>query len=197
MWAIRMALLLTLSFSTFAMPNKIILIRHADKLIQFNPGPALSSEGMARANNFARYYLQKFKITPDFIISVDPTSICKKPICPVDSIRPLQTVAPLITEIYCNNPQTKHHLLLAPYARTEIAKLATMLRSQNFINNKFVLICLGHSHIPLFLQLLTAGYKLNTPLPTTWSRDDFSSVLILEIDNDNKSIKVEFLHQQY
>ena len=194
---IRFLLILWLSVNVYAMPQKIILIRHTDKLEQFNPGPSLSPAGIKRANDFAHYYLQKFKITPDFIITINPTAQCQKTICPVKSTRPLQTVAPLITQIYRNNPQTRQDLLFAPFSDDQMQKLVSLLRNADFLNNTFLLICLGHSHIPQFLELLTAGYKLNASLPLKWPGNDFSSVIILNFDNVNKSVDFEILNHQY
>jgi len=190
-------ILLLFSSSLWAMPAKIILIRHADKLEQMNTGPALSPEGIQRANHFAQYYLTKFEKIPDYIIATNPNNPnCTKPICAVGTIRPLQTVAPLITEIYRRDPQTKKDLLLAPYPNKQFPALIHLLNA-NYLNNTFLLICLGHKHIPEFLQTLTREYQSNLTLPNKWKGDDFNTVYVLTFANAKKQVNIEILRDQY
>ena len=107
------------SVSVFATPREIVIIRHADKWEQKNTGPFLSPKGQLRAERFAAYYLKYFP-KPDYIFatkagdSTDPDES--------NSMRSLQTVAPLANQLAYQNP--KGFVVNSPYFNTQYTKLA-------------------------------------------------------------------------
>lgn len=172
--------------SAYPSPNEIIIIRHADKLIQPNPGPCLSAKGLERSIAFAFYYLKKFK-KPDYIIATDPVN---KDIYN-SSIRQLQTVAPLANILASLNPK-QGFPILHPYASKDYAKLAFDLLNHKKYDGKEILICWSHTKIAKLLQKL--GLKTNIP---KWDNSDFDTILILKYNKKGKLQQFNVVKHQY
>lgn len=166
--------------SAIANPKEVILIRHADKLIQSNGGVTLSAKGEARSINFAFYYLQKFDI-PDFIFATNPKNH--------KSIRQLQTVSPL-ANLLAEKNSNQEFPILYPYKNSEYEELAEEILSDSKYKGKIILICWDHGHLPDLAREL--GVKDDIP---EWPDDDYDSVY--DIKYDDKNTHFTILHHQY
>lgn len=188
-----------MSFSCFAIPRTIIIFRHAEGYYvpakDAEMGPCMSKEGYYRAFSFLKYYLEDIvkeqKIPfPDYIFAANPYSKNSQ-YNMAHSVRHIQTVAPLVTWMYEHNPDTKKDLLLIPYRKKEFEKLAKLLVTADYLDNKTILICWTHSYIYKLINSVTkiAGYKLEPNADfKKWKGDDFGSVVILNIDKETKTI---------
>jgi hypothetical protein len=167
--------------NSFASPKTIILIRHADKLKQHDPGSTLSAKGHIRAINFAFYFINTFGYV-DYIFASDPKE--------TKSIRPVQTVAPLaniLTEHYKRETKILHQ-----YPSKDYKKLADDLLTRKEYDNKTVLICWAHDSMPAFANKL--GVKGNLP---EWLSDDYDSVYVLNYNDKHELANFTTLHHQY
>lgn len=177
--------LLIIQSISFAAPSEIVIVRHANKLDQKNHGPVLDPTGYKRAVHFAFYFLDKFGY-PNFIIAANPNVKGHH----VNSIRELQTIAPLANLLEQKNAKEEYQIL-DPYTVPEYPKLATWILEDERFNNKKVLVCWDHHTIPHLVNLL--GVKESQPV---WPESDFDSVYILHFNQD-KLENYKFLHHQY
>ncbi len=157
-----------------AIPKEIILIRHADKLIQPNPGPFLSPLGRQRADKFSDYYLSHINTSgvidnytfnePDYIITTAHTA---------QSNRELETVMPLVTEFAVRHPKTGQPVLLSDVYRhgEGLAGLYQDLLKSSKFNGKTILICWHHGEIPELLDGLGTS-----PHQTKLADEDYDTV---------------------
>jgi hypothetical protein len=148
--------------SAYAIPKQIVIIRHADKWSE-EPGNTLNPRGYLRAVKFSEYYLEKFKIVPDFIFAPNPNT--KK-----SSLRPIQTVAPLANNRECI---AKEVYIDHEYTLGEERNLAKEILKNKKYNDKNILICWEHTRIVGILNNL--GFKENI----TWNQDNYDSVYVL------------------
>ncbi len=84
---ILITILFLVSSLAFALPNKIIIVRHGDKLTQAAPGELVSPAGYMRAVAFEEYYRTHYQ-RPDVVIVIDPLSS--------KTLRAIQLAAPLV-----------------------------------------------------------------------------------------------------
>lgn len=182
---LRFFLLLISLFSafTYATPREIILVRHADKLVQLDPGPTLSAKGYVRTLKFTNYFLKQFG-EPDFIVAGDPKN-------KDSSIRELQTIAPLVNILSQRHPNDSINIL-HPFTHDEYKDLANLLLSDNKFNDKLILICWRHTNIVPLAKAL--GVK-DTLAP--WPDDDYDSVFIIQYNRSGNIDKFSILHNQY
>lgn len=176
--------LLTLFFSVsvFCVPNQIVIVRHADKWPQKNPGPYLSPKGQVRAEKLAVYYINRFG-KPDFIFASKPVP------SKIGSHRPLQTVMPLANALTFQNP---HPLLVqTPYVTQEYKQLAHLLLTQKRYANKNILVCF---HRP-DMDRLAHDLGVTQALPA-WQKDVFDTVFVLQYKN-GKLASFQVLKNQY
>lgn len=178
-------LICTLVNVAYPTPKEIVVIRHADKMVQQNHGSALSPTGYMRAIKFAFYFLDKFG-KPDAIIATNPDNSIQYS----RSIRELQTVAPLESLIEEKYP-TAYYEIDHPYPAIEYKKLAKYVLSDKKFNDKLVLICWDHYAIPFLLKALGIKEAL-----APWGKYDYDSVYILHF-RQNKLTGYEVLHNQY
>ncbi len=170
-----------------AVPREIILIRHADKLNQSDPGPFLSPRGVARADLFSKYYLSAYR-EPDFIITTAQTHY---------SYRELQTVIPLVTRISILHPQGSRPVLLSDRYKHEkklrgLKKLSDDLLNDNRFSGKTILICWHHAEIPQLLNALGA-----TPYQPQLADEDYDTVYHILFDTHKGAVKLIILSNQY
>lgn len=163
-----------------ALPKEIILIRHADKLNQLDPGPFLSLQGVKRANFFSQYYLTHFR-EPDYIITTAQTRY---------SYRELQTVIPLVTTLSISHPNGGQPILLSDQYLHEktlsgLKNLTNDLLNDKKFNKKTILICWHHAEIPLLLSSLGV-----TPTPSKLADDDYDTVYHLLFDSRQGMVKL-------
>lgn len=180
--------LILFTINIFAAPKEIIIIRHADKWKQNNPGPFLSPKGQLRAEEFVTYYLSHFK-KPDFIFASDPITN------PADmdtgsSYRPLQTVMPLANQLAFQNPSG--YPINVTYRDNQYAELAKLLLTDSQYNNKIILICWHHGLANALATALGVTQSLKK-----WHGDDFDQVYVLQYNIAGKLSHFQILKKQY
>lgn len=174
-------------FSAFSAPREIVLIRHADKWDQKNAGPFLSSKGQLRAERFAVYYLKYFH-KPDYIFATkvgDSVNLKES-----ESMRPLQTVAPLANQLAYDNP--KGFSVNTSYFNEHYVQLAQILLKNSLYKNKMILICWHHGRINQLAQALGATESLKK-----WPANNYDSVYVLKYNVAGKLISFQILNHQY
>ncbi len=170
-----------------AFPREIILIRHADKLNQLDPGPFLSPQGVRRAELFSQYYLGMYR-EPEYIITTAQTDY---------SYRELQTVIPLVTSFAILHPLGGQPILLSDVYKHEktfhgLKKLYNDLLNDNKFSDKTILICWHHAEIPKLLKALGA----TQPQPVL-ADDDYDTVYHLLFDRHNGAVQLIVSPTQY
>ncbi len=171
--------------SVHASPKEIIVIRHADKLLQVKSGPFLSPKGQVRAIAFAIYYLNKFP-EPNYIIASNPSSLKNK-----SSLRELQTVAPLANELAERHPLSDY-TVIRDYQNGEEKRLAEDLLHDKKFNDTVILICWHHNKIPDLLMNLGIDMR-NISLDI----NNFDTVFVIEYDANENVIQFNILNKQY
>lgn len=170
-----------------ATPKEIILIRHADKLEQQDPGPFLSPKGVARAELFSKYYLSTYHM-PDYIITTAQTHY---------SFRELQTVIPLVTYYAMLRPQGGQPVLLNNKYKHDknlngLKRLYTDLLKDDKFSGKTILICWHHAEIPELLEGLGA-----TPYQPKLADEEYDTVYHILFDGHKGVVKLTVLANQY
>lgn len=185
---VLLVLLLLLNQSTFATPNEVYIIRHADKL-KHPPGPALSPKGEIRAIAFAIQFRKNYPL-PDYIFATNPVSDKKEGLyLKGTSIRELQTVGPLVSMLSVE--QHEYIPILHPYRNKEYKALANDLLNQKQFNGKRILVCWDHGLIPAFANALgVAENKVEK-----WAKSDFDSIYLVKFNKEGAQLKV--FHHQY
>ncbi|WP_284314532.1 SixA phosphatase family protein [Labrys miyagiensis] len=140
------------------MPNKIFVMRHAEKMDDPND-PNLSEAGRARAQALVKWFPEKFG-RPDFIFA---TSISRH------SERPIQTVMPLAENLGLP--------LNSTFADQDYGALAKLLLTEPKFAGKSILVCWHHGNIPSLMNRL--GASVGT-YPDPWNSKVFD--LLLEAD---------------
>ncbi len=139
-------------------PRLILIIRHAEKPDDIKD-PDLTAAGRARAEKLVDYVPQTFG-APDFVFA---SARSKR------SNRPVETVKPLSKKIGVPIDDT--------FADEDFAALAQELLSDKKYDQKFVLICWHHGHIPDLAFALGAS---RDAVPDPWDPTVFN--LILQLD---------------
>jgi hypothetical protein len=170
-----------------ATPKEVVIVRHVDKWNFKHYGPTVDPTGYARAVNLAFYFLNKFGY-PDYIVATNPSNQYKYS----ESIRELQTVAPLVNILAINDINKGGFSILHPYRPPQYALLAKELLKNSKFNDKLVLICWDHFTIPALATKL--GVKEKIP---TWPKRDFDTVYILKYANNGRLAHFEVLNHQY
>ena len=178
--------LMVFSMSVFAVPREIIIIRHADKLPDV-AGPFLSPKGQVRAQQFVSYYVHHFP-EPDFIFASKPANSLHPD--ESDSVRPLQTVAPLANQLTFLHK--KAVIVHFPYFQNQYPLLAKALLHQKKYNQKIILICWQHGRINFLAQDL--GVERSLPF---WDNNNYDQVYILKYGHKGKLISFSILKNQY
>ncbi|EKD69931.1 MAG: phosphoglycerate mutase [uncultured bacterium] len=179
-------LLLLITPFVFAYPKEIIIIRHADKLVQNEPGPTLSAKGELRAIKFAFYFLDKFG-EPDYLIAANAVSETGKN----SSQRELETLAPL-ANILAERHSEKDIPILHPYTSNHYPKLVKYIFGTAKFDEKKILICWHHAKIKKLVEEL--GVKSNID---DWPDDDFDTVYDIHFTKLGKIENFEILKNQY
>ena len=176
--------LFTLFFSAnvFCVPHEIVIVRHADKWLQKDPGPYLSPKGQVRAEKLAVYYINRFG-KPDFIFASKPVP------SKTGSHRPLQTVMPLANALTFQN---LHPVLVqTPYVTQEYKQLAHLLLTQKRYANKNIVVCF---HRP-DMDALAHALGVTQTLPV-WQKNVFDTVFVLQYKH-GKLASFQILKNQY
>jgi hypothetical protein len=172
--------------TAFSFPKEIVIIRHADKLLQKEPGPFLSPIGEVRSIKFAYYFLKTFGET-DFIIAKNPEVHHGKS----SAIRELQTVAPL-GNILAMRHKDHSIAFMHPFTKTEFDKLAHAMLSDPKYNNKLILICWDHAHIPDLAKVLGVTQPLKK-----WHSRNYDTVYDLQYDRSGRISRFSVKERQY
>lgn len=180
-------LLVAVSFSTIAAPREIVIIRHADKWMQPKTGPFLSPKGQLRAERFSVYYLKYFP-KPDYIFATKPGDANHPDTS--QSVRPLQTVAPLANQLAYQNATGFD--VLTPYYNEQYDKLASLLLKNPKYNQKMILICWHHGHA----NRLATALGVTTHLKK-WAGNNFDMVYVLKYSPSGKLASFQILENQY
>ena len=180
-------LMLTFSFSVMAAPREIVIIRHADKWVQPQTGPFLSPKGQLRAERFSVYYLKYFP-KPDYIFATKPGDAAHPGSS--QSVRPLQTVAPLANQLAYNS--STGFDVATPYYNEQYGKLAKMLLTNAKYNGKMILICWHHGHANRLATALGVNEYLKK-----WASDNFDMVYVLKYNPNGSLASFQILENQY
>lgn len=171
------------SVSSFALPQEIMIIRHADKSLE-NSGYFVDPTGYMRAINFEKYYSRLKYPAPDYIFITKSYDKGKF----VHSSRELQTVAPLINKLQTEGKKVKVDF---PYAPSDYKKLAQKILTDKKYDGKFILICWEHGRIPQLASALGV-----TPEPKKWPGADYDSVYLLNYSSGHTP-SFQVLDNQY
>lgn len=186
---------MTLSNILFATPQMIIVVRHADKLLEpaskwqnrKNIDRTLNAKGIVRSVKLAHYILRKFG-KPDFIFASTPINKQGK----TYSLREVETAGPIASMLAQINPHG--FKMLYPYSPEEYRKLGDFILKQKQFDQKVVLIIWEHRVLPAFIQYL--GVKQTLP---PWAQADFDTVYILNYAKSTPHLltRWERLEHQY
>ncbi len=173
--------------SALAVPSRVILIRHADKLTQADPGPFLSPKGQIRAIAFAAYYLKTFK-EPDYIFATSPKSSG-----PEGSMREMQTIAPLANQL-----AELHGTIVRNYRNKDIPQLIHDLLHNSQYDGKTILICCHHTKIPELLKRLgNDNEDARAKISSINFKTAFDTVFVTDYDKNGLIKKLDIRQQQY
>lgn len=170
-----------------AAPKEIIVIRHADKWPQKQPGPTLDPTGYMRAVGFAHYFLDKFG-KPDFMVAADPDD--QQPYS--HSIRELQTLAPLSNLLSKTENTNRSGEILHPYSADQYRELAGFLLTDERFKDKTVLVCWDRFNIPQLTKHLGVEEKI-----PKWSRRSFDDVYVIRYHENGEVENFTVLKSQY
>lgn len=161
-------------------PTKVVIIRHASKLQQSNPGVALDAIGQVLAMSFGNYYLKHYGY-PDVVIATKASNNPDKP----QSLRAQQTVCPLMTLLAEQNcfPVFQHE-----HPPKDYQAVANDILGQ--YQGKQILVCWEHHRI----NDLASALGVDIALPK-WEKEDYNCVYELEISKNKTTIKI--LKNQY
>lgn len=160
-----LCLILSSLFCAFAIPKKVIIIRHAEKI---EGGNGLNLRGFERAGALPYY----FSGTPLYNDPA-PTHIFATALEePDSSVRPIQTCTPI-----ANHYEVPLNI---DFKHTETEELAQEILKNPKYNNSTVLICWSHGHIrPIVLAL--GGED-----PGQWPKEVFDQVYLLTFEASPK-----------
>lgn len=170
----------------FAAPHQVVIVRHGDKLMQKGSGSVLSPKGQLRAIAFAYYYLKTFG-DPDLVITAKPADTKTGLV----SLRPIQTVSPLINMLNQKKPNQPYNIY-APYLHGQYKQFTHDLLTDSKYKNKTILVCWAHQYINDIAHAL--GVK--EPL-AVWAKDDYDTVFILTFNEDGSLKSFMQRHHQY
>ncbi len=184
---ILLTLALTLTESSLASPQKIIIVRHSDKLnaVTFGHTITLDPTGYLRAVKLGFYILKRYGI-PDYIIASYPATKYSHHDM---SLREIQTISPLSNMIASKTKRRAH--VLHPYKVSQYKKLAYDLLADPKFNGKTVLICWNHYFIAMLAHSLGVRQAI-----AKWPDRDFDTVYILRYKN-NQLDSFRILNNQY
>ncbi|CAG9622313.1 histidine phosphatase family protein [Sutcliffiella rhizosphaerae] len=122
-------------------PYKVVMFRHAEKA----DNDGLSPIGKYRACMLSNLLIQRYpSMKGIYAAGVGPGD---------SSVRKVQTVAPLISEMVYLNPSIAMNTV---YLKYEYVKAAEEIKTNPTFNNQIVLVCWSHATLPLFAKELGA-----------------------------------------
>jgi broad specificity phosphatase PhoE len=152
------ALLLLAAFlpsAAFAVPARVILIRHGEKP-ESKRDPHLTEAGRAHAEHWAAYLTRESAPKPDALFAPKPSE--KHP-----SVRASETLEPTARRLKLD--------IQTPDEAGDYARLAKTLLSDPRWDGKTVVVCWVHQYLPQFAVALGAK-----PAAEKWNDDDYDGV---------------------
>ncbi len=141
--------------SVFAVPARVILIRHAEKPADHGD-PHLTSEGRAHAVRWASWLTRTNAPRPDALFAPNPTS--KHP-----SVRATETLEPVAKQLGIEVRMTEDS--------GTFERLAKSVLADPKLDGKTVVVCWVHQYLPQFAAALGV-----TPEPVKWKDEDYDGV---------------------
>ena len=159
---------------SFAMPKKVILIRHAEKI----PGENhLDLKGFERAEALPFYFENTPMYSEPPITYIFATGLNQAD----SSLRPIQT---------CSPTANRYNLPLnIDFKYNETSEIAKEILTNPKYDNSTVLICWDHVHIR---KIVTA---LGAPDPGRWEKDIFDQVYLMTFQEGQKPQLQTFLQK--
>ncbi|WGL60906.1 hypothetical protein QEJ31_04750 [Pigmentibacter sp. JX0631] len=162
--------------------EKLIFIRHGEKLKNSSLGQ-LNCQGLNRSLKLPNVLINKFG-KPDFIFAPNPSIEIGKDDVKHSYVRPLATIEP--TAIKLEMP------INTQIGYNEVSKLVEELLKTNYKKNT-IFISWEHKKI---VDIVTDIYLKDTKnkkeeIPK-WPDDDFDSIYILSISEQNNSYQIKF-----
>jgi hypothetical protein len=167
---IILSLLLFISFELFALPEKVIIIRHGDKNKENDANHNLDQKGFERSLKLPDILIKKFPEISNIFAPI--------PIAPhAKNIRAIQTITPYAVKSGIN--------INTSYKVGEENRLAAELLKEAKFDKKTILIVWEHNNIVDIIKLLGAKDG-----PDKWKGKDFDSIIILSFKNSE--VKVDY-----
>ncbi|WP_226987426.1 hypothetical protein [Parachlamydia acanthamoebae] len=148
-----------------AIPNKVLLMRHAEKPLE---GICLNLKGLERAAALIPYFQGRSEIqqygTPVVIFALKPGP-------ENGSVRSIQTVAPLAHAMGIQ--------LNTDFEDPQYPKMIEWIKTHPGFQDKTVLICWEHHVLPDMAKQFGAS-----TVPATWEGDVFDRVWVLDLSQE-------------
>ena len=165
------ALLLAVTPVLQARPAEIILLRHAEKPAD-DHNPSLSPRGVERA-----------QALPSLLTNLPAFSSHGLPVAVFaphstthgHARRAEETITPLAREL--------HLRVLTPYAAADHARLVKDILANPALDDKTVVICWEHDHLP---QL---AHELGVPKPPNWSGGTFDRLWVVSTKGEKARLR--------
>ncbi len=172
-YALFLSILMSLAPNAEAFqPKEVIILRHAEKLIQKNNGSSLSAKGMARstaiASFFKNHYQEYFLGEPDIIVATDPGPLSKNP-AKSYTIRELQTVSPLSNMLAIEHPD-KDYSIFHPLTSEQPEQMAKLLLTDPKFDGKIIVICWNNTNINTLTKALGVTQTLDPWLDSDYQK---------------------------
>lgn len=147
-------------------PSKIVLFRHGEK----TDGDGLTPKGFLRANLLSSCLIQRYPAMKGIYAAGSGLGD--------SSVRKVQTVAPLISQMVFINPAIAINTI---YLKFQYKQAAAEILSSHLFTNQIVLVCWSHSTIPAFAKELGARR-----VPDKWPSSRYD--MLWEIDPITKQL---------
>jgi hypothetical protein len=164
-------LAITSGTQAWAAPAQVIIIRHGEKP---DVGNELSTQGQERAQALPSFF-ENNEIATRFGLPVAVYAMGQKPNDPDDSLRAIETVAPLA--------QALGLTLNDEYTRQEIQPLVDTIMQTTDYDGKNVVICWEHTMIPE----IAAAFGVNNP--PQWPGNVFDRAWVIDFSNSDGSVQ--------
>jgi phosphohistidine phosphatase SixA len=163
-------LLLLFSIELYALPEKVIIMRHGDKNKEDDANHNLDQKGFERSLKLPEILVKKF---PGISAIFAPIPIAPK----AKNIRAIQTITPYAVKTGIN--------IDTSFKVGEENKLAEALLKEAKFDKKNILIVWEHNNILNIVKLLGAK-----DVPEKWKGKDFDSIIILSFKDG--IVKVDY-----
>lgn len=158
-----------------AIPQQVIIIRHAEKLIQQDPGPYLSVAGIQRSLALPQYFVQNYPL-PVALFAQGPDGT-------QSSMRPIQTLAPTAMNYAALYPdKAKHFTLQTHYTSAQVKDLANYILSNKDHDSGTVLVCWSRPDMQKLAKHLGVAHA------PEWPHGVFNQVWIITYDATTKQV---------